>query len=69
VVHYHLFFVLPVLCQTNVAFAVIMTLSCVGMPLISLWFYTKRATDDYKTAKTFKRLVRRPSSKTEKKEN
>ena len=46
-------FVIAGLCQTSVALPVIMTLYCVGIPLILLMVYAV-LTDDYKTAKTFK---------------
>ena len=46
-------FVFAGICQTNVALPVIMTLYCVGIPLILLMVYTV-LTDDYTTTKTFK---------------
>ena len=46
-------FVFAGLCQIDVALPVIMTLYCVGMPLILFMVYTV-LNDDYKTSKTFK---------------
>ncbi len=46
-------FVFAGICQTNAALPVIMTLYCVGIPLILFMVYTV-LTDDYKTTKTFK---------------
>ena len=46
-------FVFAGLCQTSVSLSVIMTLYCIGIPLISFMVYTV-LHDDYKTLKTFK---------------
>ena len=46
-------FVFAGLCQTSVSLSVIMTLYCIGLPLISFMVYTV-LHDDYKTLKTFK---------------
>lgn len=46
-------FVFAGLCQTNVPLPVIMTMYCIGIPLILLMVYTV-ITDNYKTTKTFK---------------
>jgi hypothetical protein len=46
-------FVFAGLCQTNVSLPVIMTLYCIGIPLILLMVYTV-LHDDYNTIKTFK---------------
>ena len=46
-------FVFAGLCQTNVSLSAIMTLYCIGIPLISYMVYTV-LHDDYSTIKTFK---------------
>ena len=46
-------FVFAGLCQTNVSLPVIMTLYCIGIPLILLMVYTV-LHDDYSTIKTLK---------------
>ena len=46
-------FVFAGLCQTTVSLTVIMTLYCIGIPLILLMVYTV-LHDDYITARTFK---------------
>lgn len=46
-------FVFAALCQINISLPVLITLYCVGIPLILFMVYSV-LQDDYKTSKTFK---------------